>query len=80
MAETVGRRCLCNALTANIGQAQPRPGALDEPPLITSGDDLAAIAGFLKGRSSYTADDVIDYLLAGTGVEQSAFSTIAGVI
>ena len=80
MAETVGRRCLCNALTANIGQAQPRPGALDEPPLITSGDDLAAIAGFLKGRSSYTADDVIDYLLAGTGVEQSVFSTIAGAV
>ena len=62
-ADTVGRRCLCNALTANIGQAQPRPAMQDEPPLITSGDDLAAIAGFLKGRTTYNADDVIDYLL-----------------
>jgi nitronate monooxygenase len=63
-ADTIGRRCLCNALTANIGQAQPRPGAEDEPPLITSGDDLTTIAGFLNGRDTYTADDVIDYLLA----------------
>lgn len=63
-ADTVGRRCLCNALTANIGQAQPRPGALDEPPLITSGDDLTTIEKFLNGRDTYTADAVIDYLLA----------------
>lgn len=62
-ADTVGRRCLCNALTANIGQAQIRPGTNDEPTLITSGDDLTLIAGFLKGRTHYTADDVLDYLL-----------------
>jgi NAD(P)H-dependent flavin oxidoreductase YrpB (nitropropane dioxygenase family) len=63
-ADTVGRRCLCNALTANIGQAQPRAGTEDEPPLITSGDDLTTIETFLHGRSSYTASDVIDYLLS----------------
>lgn len=63
-ADTVGRRCLCNALTSNIGQAQPREEAPDEPPLLTSGDDLATIAGFLAGRDSYNAGDVIDYLLA----------------
>jgi nitronate monooxygenase len=61
-ADTEGRRCLCNALTANIGQAQVR-GTSEEPPLLTSGDDLATIAAFLRGRKSYTADDVIDYLL-----------------
>ncbi len=64
-ADTVGRRCLCNALTANIGQAQPRAGSADEPPLLTSGDDLISIASFLAGRDHYTADDVIDYLLEG---------------
>ncbi len=64
-ADTVGRKCLCNALTANIGQAQPRGERGDEPPLLTSGDDLATIAGFLDGRASYTASDVIDYLLSG---------------
>jgi NAD(P)H-dependent flavin oxidoreductase YrpB (nitropropane dioxygenase family) len=61
-ADTVGRRCLCNALAANIGYPQVRDD-WDEPPLLTSGDDLTTIAGFLNGRRSYTANDVIDYLL-----------------
>jgi NAD(P)H-dependent flavin oxidoreductase YrpB (nitropropane dioxygenase family) len=63
-SDTVGRRCLCNALTANIGQPQVRPGMDDEPTLITSGDDLRQIAGFLNGRTYYNADDVIDHLLS----------------
>jgi NAD(P)H-dependent flavin oxidoreductase YrpB (nitropropane dioxygenase family) len=62
-SDTVGRRCLCNALTANIGQAQPRAGTEDEPPLITSGDDLMSITTFLGDRKEYNANDVIDYLL-----------------
>ena len=62
--DTVGRRCLCNALTANIGQAQERAGGNVEPPLLTSGDDLMKISTFLQGRTSYTADNVLDYLLA----------------
>jgi len=67
-ADTEGRRCLCNALTANIGQAQVR-GTSEEPPLLTSGDDLATIAAFLRGRKSYTADDVIDYLLEPLSID-----------
>ena len=63
--DTVGRRCLCNALTANIGQPQVRPESEEEPPLLTSGDDLTTISSFLAGRASYSAGDVIDYLLAG---------------
>jgi nitronate monooxygenase len=62
-SDTVGRKCLCNALTANIGQPQLRANGVEEPTLITSGDDLTTIEGFLRGRSSYSADDVIDYLL-----------------
>jgi NAD(P)H-dependent flavin oxidoreductase YrpB (nitropropane dioxygenase family) len=62
---TVGRRCLCNALMANIGLPQVRADGRQEPPLLTSGDDLLAIGNFLRGRSSYTAADVIDYLLEG---------------
>ena len=61
--DTVGRRCLCNALTANIGQAQERMEGSVEPPLLTSGDDLLKISAFLNGRTSYTADNVLDYLL-----------------
>jgi nitronate monooxygenase len=60
--DTEGRRCLCNALTANIGQAQMQDD-VEETPLLTSGDDLTTIASFLDDRESYTADDVIDYLL-----------------
>ena len=63
--ETVDRRCLCNALMANIGLPQVREDGRQEPPLLTSGDDLLAIGNFLRGRASYTAADVIDYLLTG---------------
>jgi hypothetical protein len=63
IADTVGRRCLCNALTANIGQAQIRASGETEPPLLTSGDDLETISTFLAGRTSYSAADVVRYLL-----------------
>lgn len=63
LADTEGRRCLCNALTANIGHAQLRGAGETEPPLLTSGDDLETISTFLAGRTSYTAADVVSYLL-----------------
>jgi hypothetical protein len=47
---------------ANIGQLRS-DGEL-EMPLLTSGDDLTALGDFLGGRSSYTAADVIEYLLS----------------
>lgn len=64
-ADTVGRKCLCNALMANIGHAQVRGPESEEPALVTIGDDLNAVAQFLApGRSSYTAADVVQSLLA----------------
>lgn len=63
-AETVGRRCLCNALLADVGHAQVREEGRVEPPLLTSGDDLVQIARFLNGRTSYTAADVLSHLTA----------------
>lgn len=63
IADTVGRQCLCNALMANVGIPQVRDTGAIEPPLLTSGDDLPAIAAFLRGRTNYSAGDVIDYLL-----------------
>lgn len=65
--DTRGRRCLCNGLVADIGHAQWRDGAA-EPPLLTSGDDLLAIGGFLGGREHYSATEVIEYLLAAPAV------------
>ena len=61
-AEAEGRRCLCNALMANIGLGQERANGKVEPPLITSGDDLAAIGRFLRGRERYAAAEVLEYL------------------
>lgn len=63
VAETHGRRCLCNALLATIGHAQKREQGRIEPPLVTAGDELAHLGDFLKGRASYTASDVVDWLL-----------------
>ena len=67
VADTVGRRCLCNGLTANIGQAQRRATG-DELPLVTSGDDLLAVRALAEstGGAGYSASDVIAHLLSET--------------
>ena len=70
--DTVGRRCLCNALTANIGHGQVRDNGAIEPPLLTSGDDLQTISNFLAGRTSYSAADVLNYLLGNSPKSVSA--------
>jgi nitronate monooxygenase len=61
--DTVGRKCLCNGLAANIGQPQWRNGEAEKP-LMTSGDDLLLLAEFLGDRDHYAASDVLDYLLS----------------
>ena len=62
--DSAGRKCLCNSLVANIGQAQVRNGKHVEQGLITSGDDLVNIPRFLpEGGRSYSAADVIGKLL-----------------
>jgi NAD(P)H-dependent flavin oxidoreductase YrpB (nitropropane dioxygenase family) len=65
MEDTIGRQCLCNALLSVVGYPQTRANGIVEPPIVTSGDDLATISGFLRGRTSYTAADVVAYLLSG---------------
>ncbi|MDE3201690.1 MAG: nitronate monooxygenase [Acidobacteriota bacterium] len=63
--ETEGRKCLCNALLANVGHAQTRSDGTVEPPLVTVGDDLKTIAQYLEpGRTSYSAAHVVETLLA----------------
>jgi nitronate monooxygenase len=64
LENTVGRKCLCNALVANIGHPQVRSGKRVEPGLITSGDDLKNIAQFLPANQlRYSAADVLARLL-----------------
>ena len=64
LENTVGRKCLCNALVANIGLTQVRNGKHLEQPLITTGDDLKHVTQFLPpGQLSYSAEDVVARLL-----------------
>jgi nitronate monooxygenase len=63
--DTVGRKCLCNALLANIGYSQRRADGVAEPPLVTVGDDVNRVAAFLDGRESYSAADVVSSLMRG---------------
>ncbi|OJU85170.1 MAG: 2-nitropropane dioxygenase [Solirubrobacterales bacterium 70-9] len=64
-ADTVGRMCLCNGLTAAVGLAQHRDGGGHELPLLTLGDDANSVLAALSpdGRP-YHAKDVVRYLLA----------------
>lgn len=66
--ETAGRLCVCNGLVATIGLAQIRSETANDLPLVTAGNDVAHIARYLKpGQTSYTAAEVVHYLLAKTG-------------
>jgi nitronate monooxygenase len=64
--DTVGRKCVCNGLLANIGYQQVRNGRRVEYGLVTAGDDLEFISRFLApGRTEYSVADVISQLLSG---------------
>lgn len=63
--DTVNRKCLCNALLANIGLAQRQEHGYLEQPLLTAGDDLPSLAKlFANGQDHYSANDVLEYLKA----------------
>ena len=62
---TLGRKCICNALAANAGHPQIQKNGSVEKALVTCGDDLADIARFIpEGKNSYSAADVISTLLS----------------
>ena len=61
--DTVGRKCLCNALLAAVGLGQIR-NAGPEPALVTGGDDIVRVVGALGGATgTWTAADVVAYVL-----------------
>ena len=63
--DTVGRRCLCNALTANVDLNQHRPDGYVEPALLTLGQDLDFLPELVsRAGADYSAGDVVRYLLA----------------
>ena len=63
VADTTGRKCLCNGLMAAIGLGQLRILG-PEDPILTAGDDVMHLARYLpEGRDSYGAADVIRWML-----------------
>ncbi len=68
LADTVGRKCLCNSLVSNVGMPQIQRSGDVEGMLITSGDDAEHVARFApEGTTHYSAVDVIDYLMQDLG-------------
>ncbi|MCL2641460.1 MAG: nitronate monooxygenase [Phycisphaerales bacterium] len=74
LADTQGRKCLCNGLLGNLGLGQVSGNGYVELPLLTSGDDIANLPKVLRhtagGRplsDTYTAADVLGYL-SGTDI------------
>ena len=62
--ETVGRKCICNALLAAVGEPQHRKGNLEEKGIVTSGDGLPEVLRFIPpDRLAYRAADVVAVLL-----------------
>jgi len=70
--DTVVRKCICNALVANIGHPQVRNGNRIERGIVTAGDDLSHVLQFLAPYcSSYKVEDVLTTLLAPLTTGQS---------
>jgi len=61
--ETDGKKCLCNALFADVGLGQNQKWG-PESYLLTAGDDFNNLTRILKpGQMTYNAAEVISYLL-----------------
>ncbi len=72
-ADTADRKCLCNGLLATAGLGQTHANGDIEPPIMTAGDDVAHVARFLEpGKRSYSAADVLRYLLTPSAAPCSA--------
>lgn len=60
--DTVGRKCLCNALAANVGLGQTRGDGFVEPALVTLGADLESARALARHPEARTARDVVRWL------------------
>jgi NAD(P)H-dependent flavin oxidoreductase YrpB (nitropropane dioxygenase family) len=71
VANTAGRRCLCNGLMATCGLAQLRANGYVEPAVVTAGTDFTGVRQLMRdrpaGQADYGAADVVAYLLGEAG-------------
>lgn len=64
LEDTVGRKCLCNGLTATVGLGQMLVTNGLEPAIVTAGDAVRDLRQLLAdGKRSYQALDVIRFIL-----------------
>ncbi len=62
--DTLGRKCLCNALMANVGLGQLRRNGYKEEPAVTLGQDLAGAVALIEMHpDGWTAAKALDWLL-----------------
>jgi NAD(P)H-dependent flavin oxidoreductase YrpB (nitropropane dioxygenase family) len=67
IADTMGRMCLCNGLTATIGLGQSRQNGYQEVPLATLGADLTGAKQLLdRHPDGWSAGEAVDYLVSGS--------------
>ena len=61
--DTVGRVCMCNALTATVGLGQTRKDGYSEVPLVTLGTDIDGISNLRAAHpDGWSAADVVAWL------------------
>jgi nitronate monooxygenase len=81
LEETVGRKCLCNCLLADIGLQQVHRNGSEEPGLVTTGDELDIILRFLPGtQETYSASTVVKTLMSQLPAQARNASTQASHI
>ncbi len=77
--ESAGRKCLCNALLANVGHPQLRADGFLEPPLVTIGDDVNEVVAFLQSAPRLAEAQQVDPQ-AATRVGYSAAHVVATLL
>jgi len=74
--ETIGRKCLCNCLLADIGLQQVQRDGSIEPGMVTTGDELDVVLRFLSGtEETYSAATVVKTLTSQLPSEARNAST-----
>jgi hypothetical protein len=71
--DTCSKKCLCNGLMSTVGLPQVQTNGYIEPPMVTAGKYVGEIANIVgNGRNSYSAQDVLTFLLDHTKAAQTA--------
>ncbi len=66
LEDTIGRKCLCNGLMANIGIGQERKDGYVELPAVTLGQDLEGPAELIERYpQGWSAAQAVEWLLSG---------------